>query len=360
MKQELRDILARHLLLYPSMEVEDCLKLLYQNEMGGGHLIQDSQAFAAYLREEFCTPGLFERMNPQTEAIGTDVFRLHLSSLGGGPDVETLTRLCALAAEEKAKTGSLATLKENCLGLMQMIGRGELTYGPKGQETVRLYIENGCPQLHHSERFRKNYQPHYRLIDRQTAFFLPVLIAVDKARKQNSHILVGIDGMSSAGKSSLSGLLQKVYHCGVLHADDFFLQPHQRTESRLAEPGGNIDYERLAPVAKKAQDDRGFSYQAYNCMLGKLDQWKHVKAGPVHVLEGSYSLHPQVDASCDVRVFLSVDAKEQERRILHRNGPEMLDRFMTQWVPMENRYFSQCNIRESCDVVIDTTELSQA
>ena len=27
--------------------------------------------------------------------------------------------------------------------------------------------------------------------------------------------------------------------------DDYFLQPYQRTEERLAEPGGNVDYERF-------------------------------------------------------------------------------------------------------------------
>lgn len=196
-----------------------------------------------------------------------------------------------------------------------------------------------------------------RLIEKNTGMWLPVLEAINRALRQKPHVLVGIDGMCAAGKSSLAQYLQQKYGCGLVHADDFFLQPHQRTAKRLAEPGGNIDYERLSLVAENAADDREFSYQAYNCQTQEMGQWRKVPQGALTVMEGAYCLSPKVGAKCDVKIFLWISAKEQMRRINERNGAEMAKRFSEEWIPMENRYFAQYKIKEGCDVVINT-ELS--
>lgn len=41
-------------------------------------------------------------------------------------------------------------------------------------------------------------------------------------------------------------MLREQLNCTVFHIDDYFLRPEQRTETRLAQPGGNVDYERFA------------------------------------------------------------------------------------------------------------------
>lgn len=184
--------------------------------------------------------------------------------------------------------------------------------------------------------------------------WLPVVKEIDRALTQKPHVLVGIDGMCASGKSTLAGYLVQKYGCGLVIADDFFLQPYQRTHGRLAQAGGNIDYERLSLVAQKAADDREFSYQAYNCQTQSMGSWRNVPAGALTVMEGAYCLSPQVDAKCDVKVFLWLDAEEQMRRIVRRNGAEMAKRFEDEWIPMENRYFAEFLVREGCEVVIDT------
>ena len=57
--------------------------------------------------------------------------------------------------------------------------------------------------------------------------------------------IVAIDGRCASGKSTLAAYLKSALACSVIHMDHFFLQPHQRTEKRLREPGGNVDYERF-------------------------------------------------------------------------------------------------------------------
>ena len=40
------------------------------------------------------------------------------------------------------------------------------------------------------------------------------------------------------------------------------------------------------------------------------------------------------------------------RRILQRNGEAMHQRFVTQWIPLEETYFDKLAIRDTCDFVI--------
>ena len=52
MTEELEQILREHAKRYPLMQPTDAVKLIYQNEFGGGHLIRDEQACLNYLRRE--------------------------------------------------------------------------------------------------------------------------------------------------------------------------------------------------------------------------------------------------------------------------------------------------------------------
>ena len=53
--KELETILFAHAGRYPQMEPTDAVKLIYQNEFGGGHLIRDEDAALRYLRQEYET-----------------------------------------------------------------------------------------------------------------------------------------------------------------------------------------------------------------------------------------------------------------------------------------------------------------
>ena len=80
-------------------------------------------------------------------------------------------------------------------------------------------------------------------------------------------MIIAIDGRSGAGKSTLAATLEEKLGVSVVHMDDFFLQPPQRTQERLLEPGGNVDYERveqqvLQPL--KAGAER-ISYHRFDC-----------------------------------------------------------------------------------------------
>lgn len=63
-------------------------------------------------------------------------------------------------------------------------------------------------------------------------------------------------------------------------------------------------------------------------------------------------MHPKFCDLYDLKIFMQIDPNEQIRRILQRSGPDLLQRFIREWIPMENRYFTDLQILKQCDVVI--------
>jgi len=174
---------------------------------------------------------------------------------------------------------------------------------------------------------------------------------IDGRMRRLKHVMVAIDGDSASGKSSLARLLGAAYQCNVFQMDDFFLRPSQRTPERLAEPGGNIDYERFREeVIEPLKTGKPFAYRPYDCRAGKLSGPVQVGPKPLSVIEGVYSLHPYFDGAYDIKVCLTVHANDQRSRLLSRSG-ELFDRYIDEWIPMERKYFEHFDIQSKCDLV---------
>ena len=355
MEPVLRELYT-HLNMYPGMELIDCIKLLYQNAMGIGHLLEDTVAFTEYLHQEREEMPAIPSVPQNQDSIGNELVRIHLAGLEQGLSSQTFAKLCVLSAQRTQPNEEM--LRHNLHILQREIEGRRLPFDAgSAVPVIQNYLEKGAEQPHHSERYRQLYSPHYRLLNRVYALYLPVFTAIDKALGQKPAAVVAIDGMSGAGKSHLNTLLQQVYGCGAVQADDFFLRPEQRSPARLLQPGGNIDYERMAPVVEKITGTEEFTYQAFDCREQAMGEWRTVPACKVTLVEGVYSMHPKVAAKADVKIFLGVDAAIQRHRIVQRNGAEFSQRFFDEWIPMENSYFSEFRIREGSDVVIDTSSL---
>jgi thymidylate kinase len=78
-----------------------------------------------------------------------------------------------------------------------------------------------------------------------------------------------------------------------------------------------------------------------------------VSAKNLTVIEGSYSIHPEIANEYDIRVFLTVSPEEQLRRIRARNGKNA-ERFQQEWIPLEEKYFDSFKVQENCDLCFDT------
>lgn len=171
-------------------------------------------------------------------------------------------------------------------------------------------------------------------------------------------VLVAIDGRCASGKSTLAAALSQRLQAPVIHMDDFFLRPHMRTPERLAQPGGNVDKERFyAEVLSPLNQGRPCTYRPYSCHLGALTDPVKLPDSPIYIIEGTYSLCPELRPYYHVRVFLTVEPQTQLLRIEKRNGSVGLEAFKTRWIPLEEAYFSAFPMERDCDMTADTTDL---
>jgi len=177
--------------------------------------------------------------------------------------------------------------------------------------------------------------------------------------KKKDRVLIAIDGPCAAGKSTLGEALRSRLEslgCSLFHMDDFFLRPFQRTPERLAQPGGNVDRERfLEEVLKPLASGQSFSYQKYSCQRKEMLPVR-VTQRRIAVIEGVYSLHPDLRAYYDLKVFLDIDHETQRQRLKNRTSPDQYRRFIDEWIPLEEKYFKDMDIREAADLILGSEE----
>lgn len=147
-----------------------------------------------------------------------------------------------------------------------------LPFPPKEIEAaIRRYRAAGMPMVEHSTAYRQAFSPAYRVVLQSDAALLPLLAAIDRSRRERPRTLAAIDGPCATGKSTLGARLSQLYGCPLFHMDDFFLLPERKTPERLAQPGGNVDYERFfAQVLAPLSRGEPVLYQPYRCHSGAL------------------------------------------------------------------------------------------
>ena len=347
-REEWRQVLRQHAARYPAMQPRDGVKLAYQSAFGGGHMVTDLAACTDWIEKEKQTaPAAAEPF----EDIGGGYARLQL----GCPAVKELpswvvARVFAASAQPGMDPQALAGRLEV---LRQETAAG--TFGFSAQELeafLREYEAAGCPAVHHSDVYRAAYAPAYRVVDARYKALWPMLAPLAGAVAAHGRFTLAIDGMAAAGKSTAARLLQQVFGGSVVHMDDFFLPLPLRTEERLAEPGGNVHYERAArEVMEPLRTGTPFTYRRFDCSVMDFggDSDPVDPAGNV-IVEGSYALHPAFGAlpgeagslrhPAELAVFLQLSPETQRERIRQRNGEEMLLRFEERWIPLENRYYA--------------------
>lgn len=174
---------------------------------------------------------------------------------------------------------------------------------------------------------------------------------VDALLKMKTRALVAIDGGCCAGKTTFAALLGERLGANVFHMDDYFLPPRMRTPERLAVPGGNVDSERfLQEVLLPLTRGEGVRARRYDCHADALLPPAVYPPRRVSIIEGVYSLRPDLAPYYDLKLFCRVDPARQMERVTLRNGSNMAQIFRERWIPMENAYFAAYPIEAGCDL----------
>lgn len=344
----MRELLLAHARRYPLMGPRDAVKLVCQSALGGGHLVTDPERCAARIEAERAplapVPG-----RALLEEIG-GAFRLYLDA----PACAALTSgqiAQAFAASAAGFSGGEAALGRGLDEALALAAEGALPFSAAAlRREIARYFQSGCAPVSHSAGYRAAYAPAYRVLSPRWARAVRVLA---EAQGRGARV-VALDGPAASGKTTLAGDLQALSGCAVIHMDDFFPPAALRTPARLAEPGGNVHYERflaevIAPLSRREE----VRYRRFDCKtMDYAPGLLSAPAGAPVTVEGSYSHHPRFGGYADLRVFLALDKAEQLRRLRLRESPESLERFLTRWVPMEDRYFAACGIPARADLTV--------
>lgn len=366
MELKLLNLLKENIEKYPAMQLQDCIKLLYQRILGSEHMAM------SYGR-------CYDLLKAEKEKVGTDVSFIRYEELGDNlcrfnllslPDdkasLHTLTNLFLQSIKTLSDNISNKKIRfeEALTFLLKSVKEGLLPFDFAETEAfLKKYIENGCPPVHHSQIYRDTYHPAYRLIRTDFARYFSLFEAIDKLIREKEHVIIAIDGKCGSGKSTLANILSEVYSSNIIHMDDFYLPFNLRTKERLDEPGGNIHYERFASQILPAlfslkQNTPGnvcgftdHTYQIFNChTMDYKEKNGTIADRPLTIIEGSYSLRPEFIRAYDLKVFLDVSIKEQKERLLARNGEEAFKNFEMKWIPMELKYFNEYDVKNCCDL----------
>jgi len=334
---------------FPESTLDDLFKFLHQSAFGCGHIVSDEESAIARIREE--VPSAAQDRVRGVEMLDGPFVRVHLSAVAEGLSPETLGKLLVLSSKKEA--GGLSVLTASLDELLRLCRAGELPFSEAdASAAITRWRESGYAPCRHSGRFHRAYHPAYRVIAAEYARFLPLLREIDTRMAKGGALLAAIDGRCASGKSTLGALLAKLYDCNVFHMDDYFLQPSQRTAERLQTAGENVDHERfLAEVLLPASKGENIVFRRYDCRSGTLEMPVTVLPKRLTVVEGVYCLHETLAPRYDLTVFSDVAPALQRERIEARGGA-MAERFFREWIPLEEKYFAECRVRERADIIL--------
>ncbi|MCL1832467.1 MAG: (d)CMP kinase [Oscillospiraceae bacterium] len=147
-------------------------------------------------------------------------------------------------------------------------------------------------------------------------------------------MIVAIDGPAASGKSTLAEAAARKYGYTVIHMDDFFDDNITRFHDEV-----------IVPLLRGSP----FTYRAYDCGSGTYTA-KTIADCELVLIEGVYSM--RFAEYYDFKIFIQVQKNEQMRRLQARR-PDLVQMFVNEWLPAEEKYFSEYNVVELCDYVYD-------
>lgn len=342
-------ILQSHAQRYPLMQPQDFGKLIYQSEFGPQHMIACPAQSLSLLQHEWQS---LPKQTPQPanpEPISNSLSRFHFASARRPEQAAPLlNRLFMLTAQKQR--GSQSGLQNR---LQQLLALPLAKQLPGLHQWLAEWQSCGWPPVHHSAHFRNAYQPHYRLLRTEYALFFPVLLAVEQFLTKDKPALLAIDGRCGSGKTHLAALLAELFPCRVLHMDDFYLPPAKRPVDWQQRPAGHMDLARFQQeVLQPAQSGQLITYQPYDCQQGRLLKPRQLPPAQLTVIEGSYSQHPQLAASYNLKIFLTINTAEQAARLQAREG-DYYPAFVERWIPQEELYLQACGVEAKADIRLD-------
>lgn len=355
---DLKYIIEMNVARYPKMQPQDVVKLVYQHVFGNGHMVSDRQTSLDFMKKEYETvkfahAGEDWSKVPFTEDIGNWYMRVNLLAIKDEEQLASINDVFVASAQLGG--GNQEYFLSRLYFLRELASYGMFEFSEEDmEEYLEQYERAGYPMVSHSGRYKEFYDPAYRVVDARYIRLIPLITKIRKLLKDKEKVIIAIDGKAASGKSTAAYLLSLIFDSSVIHMDDFFLPQEKRTKERYAQPGGNIHYERFKDdVVRYIKKNEDFSYRRFDCAIMDYGAKVEIEAKPLMIVEGAYSQHIEYRSIYDLKVFFDIDAGTQKNLIYQRDGAQGLEMFENVWIPLENKYFENSEIKEKSDLVVE-------
>jgi len=213
--------------------------------------------------------------------------------------------------------------------------------------------------IEHSDFFLEKHPGSYFIVHRKFLDKLGIISSIDQLHKENGKVLIAIDGNASSGKTTLANWLKTIYNANVFHMDDYFMKPVVHAYDPYSIYASNINFTRLnEEVLHPYHNESTSVHQLMDTKNHQLSLPIETLYKPITIIEGAYSMHPYIEKTYQLKIFMKTNYLEQIRRIYKRNGWKRLLIFIKKWIPMENTYFKDLNIAKQADHVIMTHRIT--
>jgi uridine kinase len=140
---------------------------------------------------------------------------------------------------------------------------------------------------------------------------------------------IGVDGKGATGKTTLAARIAAALpRSAVVHIDDF-ARPDIRGWER-----DRFVRQVLQPLLA----GRPGRYQRWDFNRNVGAEWHTVPVGVPVVVEGVSSTDVRLGVPWDFTIWVEVPYEIRFARALERDGPEMMERWLTDWMPGEDAY----------------------
>ena len=164
-KEKTRLLILEHYNKYPLMEISDLFKFLYQSSFGCEHMVMSLEGAIEYIRRESERLGDEKECSEMIDPLDGE-YILKVKPRNVGFDIETLGGLFYRSA--RREDDGWVRLEKKLSVAEGMIQDELLPFSIEDfAHSVAKWRELGYPAIHHSDAFRKVYNPAYRVIAKE-------------------------------------------------------------------------------------------------------------------------------------------------------------------------------------------------
>ena len=169
-------LLLAHAKRYPKLQTQDLFKFIFQSSFGCEHLLASPERATSYIQAEY-------EQNPSAphliEDLDGNYSRVHLGILNKGMTATTFGLLFCLSAKKEEEGTTLLNKKIEACSML--INEEKLPILKEEYYAMLTEWKNaGFPAIRHSQAFRDNYSPSYRVIANPFIPLLPLLCEIDE------------------------------------------------------------------------------------------------------------------------------------------------------------------------------------